>query len=108
MSETAIDVNTVNEKLDNHLQEYEMHQEELAKRHKRQDEAYENTLFTINELASSTKEVNKSVKELSDSTKGVVEIYTVVTGLQRFFKWLSGFAVAVVILVWIVEKFIGI
>ena len=69
------------EKLDAHLIEYTQHRAEYLERQQHNMEA---------------------IDKLTKATQGLVDAWTVANNIQRFFKWLSGFAFLGIVISWIV------
>lgn len=59
----------------------------------------------MQELLTAVKDIKKSVETLKDNTEGVVTTWKVINGLQKFFKWASGFSVVGAAMVYIITKF---
>lgn len=59
----------------------------------------------MHELLTAVKEIKTSVETLKTNTEGVVTTWKVINGLQKFFKWASGFSVVGAAMVYIVTKF---
>lgn len=59
----------------------------------------------MQELLSAVKDIKKSVETLKTNTEGVVTTWRVINGLQKFFKWASGFSVVGAAAVYIITKF---
>jgi len=66
-------------RLEEHLVQYRLHREEYLDRQAHQDEAYEKNL--------------EAIAALTKATQGLVDSWVVVLSVQKFIKWLSGFAV---------------
>jgi len=55
-------------------------------------------------LMSAQEANTKSIAELADATKGLVEAWNAANALQRLVKWTAGFAGAGAILVWVTDR----
>lgn len=93
------------QKLDNHIDDFHEHCAAEDKRWDRFISTQESNTTSIRELVTSNK-------ELSDSTRDVVAVWKAADGTMKtlsavgkFFKWLSGFAVLGVAVKWIMEHF---
>ena len=75
---TEADMKELNRRFEDHLDDYRVHIAEDVEKHRRQDEMHERNL--------------QAIADLTEATKGVVEGWIVANGLQRFAKWLGGFA----------------
>lgn len=82
----------LNRKVDNHILEYKKHTIDYEARYLKQDEQYEKNMDAIAALTA--------------STQGVVDAWKTAGALQRFLKWLSGFAVVGIVIAWFSEHFI--
>jgi len=91
-------------KLDNHIEEFHNHCESEDKRW---------NIFMVNQEnnTASIRELVASNKELSDSTRDVVKVWKAADGtiktfsaVGKFVKWLSGFTVLGVAIKWISEN----
>lgn len=87
----------VNRKLDTHLEEYHERKEEMEARYRQQQEDHKCVMHAISDLTC-------VVKEQVDATRGVVEVYVTTKNVQRFVKWLSGFAFLAGMLGWLATK----
>jgi len=86
------------EKLDNHIAEYD-------ERRKQEDDRWDH-------LLQCQEQNTQCMKDLTDSTKGLIEAWEAANGavktlsaLGRFVKWLSGFAIVGGAATWTVEHF---
>lgn len=59
----------------------------------------------MHELLTAVKEIKTSVETLKTNTDGVVTTWKVVNGIQRFFKWVSGFSVVITVIAYLITKF---
>lgn len=80
------EIEILRRRLDRHIGECRLHTLENEKIEKR---------MLLAQEANTT-----SIAELTAATKGLVELYTTVNTLQRFGKWISGFAFVGVLLAW--------
>lgn len=93
------------QKLDNHIDEFHEHC-------KSEDQRWDRFISTQESNTASIKELVTSNKELSDSTRDVVAVWQAADGTMKtmsavgkFVKWLSGFAVVGVAIKWVFEHF---
>ena len=91
MSDTEERLILLQERLEGHITEFKDH--ELEERNR------------WDQLIDITEANAKAVGDLTEATKGVVEVWQTSTNLGRFVKWLSGFAVVVTIATWWVKTF---
>ena len=77
-------------RLDEHLVEYSKDRAEYLEGYKQ-----------LKDLQQANAE---AIGQLITSTQGLVDVWTVANGFQRFFKWLSGFAVASAAVVWLITN----
>jgi len=75
-------------RLDAHLVEYATHRSEYLERQVHQDKLQSNNM--------------EAIDKLTKATQGLVDTWLIANGIQKFFKWLSGFAFLGVIISWAV------
>lgn len=75
-------------RFESHLDDHRVDLQEYAERQLKQDLAHE--------------EAMKAITELTIATKGLVDAWTTVSQIQKFFKWLSGFAFLGIVISWAV------
>tara|TARA_R110000737_G_scaffold273877_1_gene280714 strand:- start:1021 stop:1359 length:339 start_codon:yes stop_codon:yes gene_type:complete len=93
------------QKLDNHIDDFHEHCAAEDKRWDRFISTQESNTTSIRELVTSNK-------ELSDSTRDIVAVWKAADGtikaasaIGKFVKWLSGFAVLGVAFKWVFDHF---
>lgn len=77
-------------KLDDHILEYELFKKKSAEIHERQDTAFNKNMEAISALTAATTDV--------------VKAWEVANGLQKFLKWLSGFAILGGSVMWLISQ----
>lgn len=88
MPESCDDMKKLRKRFEVHLDEHRVDAAEYQELQLRQSLAHE--------------EAMKNISELTVATKGLVDAWNAASTIQRFFKWLSGFAVLVAIITWAV------
>lgn len=73
------EVTELKRRFEDHLEDYRVHTNDEIERKVRDDERYTQTMHSIDCLAKSTKDV--------------VDAWTFANTVQKFVKWLSGFAI---------------
>lgn len=93
------------QKLDNHIEEYKEHC-------KAEEERWDHLIFSQERNTQSIRELTESTKALTDSTKDIVSAWQAANGtvktmsiVGQFVKWLSGFAVVGVAVTWVFDHF---
>ena len=91
------------QKLDNHIDEFHEHC-------KSEDARWDRFISTQESNTASIKELVTSNKELSESTRDIVAVWQAADGtiktfsaIGKFVKWLSGFAVVGVAIKWVAD-----
>ena len=84
------------QKLDVHIIAYKKHCEDEEKQ-------WENLITSQERNTQSIRDLTISTKELTESTRGIVETWQTANGVGKFFKWLSGFAILGVIIKWFAD-----
>lgn len=69
----------IHRRLDDHLIDYRDHVADDLLKHDRQDRMHDQNM--------------EAIRALTRSTQGVVDVYTTVDRVQKFAKWVAGFAV---------------
>ena len=86
-----VDVIVVQRQLQQHIDDCEV-------RHGQHDER-------LSQLLTSQEKTNDCIRDLSDSTKGLVDAWQTANGMGRFIKWVSSLGIAGAGLLWLVEHF---
>ena len=76
----------LNRRFEDHLDDYREHVSDDLVKHARQDEMHEQNM--------------EAISALTKSTQGVVDGWVFANNVQRFIKWLSGFAVFAGLISW--------
>lgn len=75
----ATEFKQLRSKFEDHLIEHRIRNKDYELRQERQDTKHEQNM--------------EAIAKLTKATQGVVDAWSVVTGIQKFLKWVSGFAV---------------
>jgi len=93
------------QKLDNHIEEFHEHC-------KSEDVRWDRFIATQESNTESIKQLVTSNKELSESTRDIVAVWQAADGtiktmsaVGKFVKWLSGFTILGVAIKWFIEHF---
>ena len=104
---TDAQVLLLQQKLDDHIEDYKKHCEDEEKR-------WDHLIVAQERNTQCIKELTQSTKELTDSTRDIVSAWNAANGtvktmsaLGRFIKWLSGFAFIGAFLTWLFKQFPG-
>lgn len=102
-SSTDAQVLLLQQKLDDHIEDYNKHCEDEEKR-------WDHLIVAQERNTQCIKELTQSTKELTDSTRDIVSAWNAANGtvktmsaLGKFIKWLSGLAVVGVAINWVLE-----
>jgi len=93
------------QKLDNHIDEYKQHCEAEDKRWDHLISAQELNTESIKNLTNSTKELTESTRDIVLAWQAANGTVKTMSMLGQFVKWLSGFAVIGVFLKWVIEHY---
>jgi hypothetical protein len=85
-----IQLRRLGDKVDTHLEQYRADCKEFTERQIKIQLAHEQNM--------------EAIKALTVATSNVVNAWTVASGLQKFIKWISSFAVVVVAGMWVLSK----
>lgn len=85
---TETEVSILRKRFERHLDCYRVDSAECMERQLRQEIAHE--------------EAMKGICDLTTATKGLVDAWTAASALQKFIKWLSGFAFLGIVISWFV------
>ena len=85
------DIKNLGRRLDDHLVEHKLYNADYEARQKAQDKKHEQNMDAISKLTAATKDV--------------VDAWKVASGIQKFIKWLSGFAVIGAVLAYMSKHF---
>lgn len=47
--------------------------------------------------------IQNSLSSISSDMKPIVDAWTTATGIQKFLKWLSGFGLLLILIIWVVD-----
>lgn len=86
------------EKVDNHIEEYHTHREEENERWIHLLESQEKNALAINNLADSSRDLLEAWQAATGTVK-------VLSAIGKFIKWLSGFAIIGAFITWCVQHF---
>lgn len=85
--------------------------EELIKLHRRVSEqedkldTHVTEQYKVNsEHGRMHQDTMEAIAELTKATSGMVDVWSTAHSLQKFIKWLSGFAVIGAVMLWLAEK----
>ena len=98
MRESDNQIILLQEKLDNHIDEYKKHCEDEEKRWDHLIVAQERNTQSIKELTEATRDI-VNVWQAADGTIKTMSVF------GKFVKWLSGFAVIGVAVKWLFDHF---
>ncbi len=85
------EVNKLKRRFNDHIETYREHRTLDAEYNTMQDRRIQET--------------SESVSQLVESTQGLVDTWSTARNIQRFVKWISGFAVIVIFITWLSNKF---
>lgn len=98
-------ITLMQQKLDNHLEEYKQ-------RCDAEDERWDHLIVAQERNTKCIQDLTESTKALTDSTKDIVAAWQVANGtvktmslLGKFVKWLSGFTVVGAAIAWMADHF---
>ena len=95
--EHSNDMQLLQRKLDNHIEEYQQYRENEERR-------WSNLITTQERNTDSIKELTESTRDLVSVWQSVDGTMKIMSVLGRFVKWLSGFAVIGFSFNWVIEN----
>ncbi len=93
------------QKLDDHIEEYKKHCEDEEKRWGHLIVSQERNTQSIRDLTASTKELTESTRDIVSAWQAANGTVKIMSTLGAFVKWLSGFAVVGIAFKWLFEHF---
>lgn len=93
------------QKLDDHIDDFHRHCEDEEKRWDHLIVAQERNTKSIEELTTSTKALTESTRDIVAAWNAANGTVKTMSALSKFIKWLSGFAFVGIFFTWLVDKF---
>ena len=93
------------QKLDDHIDDFHRHCEDEEKRWDHLIVAQERNTKSIEELTTSTKALTESTRDIVAAWNAANGTVKTMSALSKFIKWLSGFAFVGIFFAWLVDKF---
>lgn len=104
---TDAQVLLLQQKLDDHIEEFHEHCGQEENRWNKVITAQEQNTKCIQELTQSTKELTESTRDIVSAWNAANGTVKTMSALGRFVKWLSGFAFVGAFLTWLFKQFPG-
>jgi transketolase len=104
---TDAQVLLLQQKLDDHIEEFQTHCEDEEKRWSHLIEAQERNTKCIEDLTTSTRELTESTRDIVSAWNAANGTVKTMSALGKFIKWLSGFAFLGGFLTWLFKQFPG-
>jgi len=93
------------QKLDDHIEDFNEHCEQEEKRWEHLIVAQERNTKCIEDLTRSTKELTESTRDIVSAWNAANGTVKTMSALGKFIKWLSGFAFIGGFLMWLFKQF---
>ena len=93
------------QKLDDHIDDFHRHCEDEEKRWDHLIVAQERNTKSIEELTTSTKALTESTRDIVAAWNAANGTVKTMSALSKFIKWLSGLAFVGMFFAWLVDKF---
>jgi len=92
------------DKLDNHLKDYEQHKEDEHARWEQLIEAQRDSTDSINQLTKRLTHIITKTEDIIDAWAAVNGTVKTMSVLGKFIKWMAGLGVVGVAIAWVIEK----
>jgi hypothetical protein len=100
---TDAQVLLLQQKLDDHIEDYKKHCEDEERKWDHLIAAQEHNTQCIKELTQSTKELTDSTRDIVSAWNAANGTVKTMSALGKFIKWLSGLAMVGVAINWVLE-----